>query len=167
MAFARATIRERDFSGLHARRFRSRSSQKFSTGHAVRLVAHGYALRVGFHKRIPKWWWFLTLKADYTPLETGCAVAVASIVIWHFANSGYIPLTSSGMATLLPITLLLCPSSLMAVRVNPDAPWTIDVAILYLTIIFLNGLFYAGIGAILGGIPKKSRPRLNEKWHPR
>jgi hypothetical protein len=67
--------------------------------------------------------------------------------IWHFVNTGLIPLTHSWQAALSTFTLLLCPSSLMSMGVNPDAPWRIDVAILYVTIICVNGLLYAGIVA--------------------
>jgi hypothetical protein len=67
---------------------------------------------------------------------------------WRLVNAGHIPLTSAGMLVLSNVTLLLCPSSLMLMEVDPIAPLNVERAIRYLTAIVSNGLFYAVVVAL-------------------
>ena len=87
-------------------------------------------------------------RSNYISIAIGSGVGLTLAVVWHLVNIGRIALGLSGMATLSNLTLLVWPSSLMLMEVDPLEPIHFELAILYLTTIFLNGLLYAGIVAI-------------------
>jgi hypothetical protein len=85
---------------------------------------------------------------NYIPIAIGSGVGLTLAIVSQLVNTGKIPLSLSGMATLSNWTLLVWPSSLMLMEVDPLTPIHFELATLYLSAIFLNGLLYAGIVAI-------------------
>jgi hypothetical protein len=93
-------------------------------------------------------------KSDYISIASGSAVATTLAIIWRLVNTARIPMSTSGMMLFSRVTLCVWPSSLMLMETDPQAPLDFGRVAFYLTAIFLNGLLYAVIVAVVRKVSK-------------
>lgn len=95
-------------------------------------------------------------KAAYISFVIGCSVATILAIVWrvywHLVDVGRISVTASQYYRFSDISSCLFPSSMLLMEVDPRAPVTIQVLVLYAAAILLNGMLYAFVVLALGKI---------------